>query len=391
MRPVSRRIARAATLALLLGLTFLAMAPNLTSPMPDRDSGVFLYIGSQILRGQVPYLDTWDHKGPLMYFLNAGAVALDPGGERGLWALEFAALLAAGGLLLAAGKSLGRFAAALAAIWFYAGVILTLRPGNFTEEFALPLAALALLVVQRERALLGRAAGFALGACLAGSLLLRPNLVGIPLLAALALLWMGRSTRRGFRSAAVGIGAGMVVLAGPILVYLAAHGALADAWDQYFLFNLVYAGSGSTAGWRVVVEGLTILLPSGLPIAGLLGAALIGKDLVRGRRAAPVFLVAAFDLPLEIGLTALGWARSDALLSDMGSLPGSSRRLACGQARLRRVGPRTGNRVSEEDGGRCRPGPPGARDAGAVGPLQRGPPVAGGPSIRRACGSFAAG
>lgn len=35
------------------------------------DEGVALYTGRVILEGGAPYLDSWDHKGPVLYFLNA--------------------------------------------------------------------------------------------------------------------------------------------------------------------------------------------------------------------------------------------------------------------------------------------------------------------------------
>ena len=39
--------------------------------LPGTDNGVFLYGGQQLLAGKTPYLDFWDHKGPLIYFINA--------------------------------------------------------------------------------------------------------------------------------------------------------------------------------------------------------------------------------------------------------------------------------------------------------------------------------
>jgi hypothetical protein len=35
-----------------------------------RDQGVFAYTGKIILQGGLPYIDSWDHKGPLIYYLN---------------------------------------------------------------------------------------------------------------------------------------------------------------------------------------------------------------------------------------------------------------------------------------------------------------------------------
>ncbi len=33
------------------------------------DSCIFIYVAKGILQGDIPYLDRWDHKGPLLYFL----------------------------------------------------------------------------------------------------------------------------------------------------------------------------------------------------------------------------------------------------------------------------------------------------------------------------------
>jgi hypothetical protein len=42
---------------------------NLT--LPSRDSGVFLYVAWRFLNGDIPYRDVWDHKPPLVYFVDA--------------------------------------------------------------------------------------------------------------------------------------------------------------------------------------------------------------------------------------------------------------------------------------------------------------------------------
>ena len=38
---------------------------------PHCDSGIFIYCGSRALAGDVPYIDFWDHKGPLIFYINA--------------------------------------------------------------------------------------------------------------------------------------------------------------------------------------------------------------------------------------------------------------------------------------------------------------------------------
>ena len=48
---------------------FLVIALDSIVGMPRRDSSVFIYVAQGLLDGEIPYLDRWDHKGPLIYLL----------------------------------------------------------------------------------------------------------------------------------------------------------------------------------------------------------------------------------------------------------------------------------------------------------------------------------
>ena len=111
----------------------MVMAPGLNADLPGRDAGVFLYIGNQIAEGDIPYRDVWDHKGPLIYYINAVGVALTPGFETGVWLLEAIALLASAlGLYWLLKGVFGKLSAALAAAVFFAGLCYSLSRGNYT-------------------------------------------------------------------------------------------------------------------------------------------------------------------------------------------------------------------------------------------------------------------
>ena len=49
------------------------------------DSGVYAYVGSSILHGQLPYRDAWEQKPPLGFYLNALAVWLFGRTPWALW------------------------------------------------------------------------------------------------------------------------------------------------------------------------------------------------------------------------------------------------------------------------------------------------------------------
>jgi hypothetical protein len=48
-----------------------------------RDSGVFLYAGWRITEGDIPYRDIWDHKPPVIFYINALGLSLTKGSRWG--------------------------------------------------------------------------------------------------------------------------------------------------------------------------------------------------------------------------------------------------------------------------------------------------------------------
>ena len=111
-------------LLFLLGCTFITALNASDNPfyvgVKLRDSSVFTYIGKVILQGGMPYRDTFDHKGPLIYLINALGLAIN---ERiGVWLIEFVTvfviLLAAYRLarLLECSERVSRIAVALTAL-----------------------------------------------------------------------------------------------------------------------------------------------------------------------------------------------------------------------------------------------------------------------------------
>jgi hypothetical protein len=75
-------------IASLVLMTLIQNSPAF-NPIPTRDPGVFLYVGWRILNGEVPYKDVWDHKPPVIYYLNALGLALTENSRWGVWIIEF--------------------------------------------------------------------------------------------------------------------------------------------------------------------------------------------------------------------------------------------------------------------------------------------------------------
>ena len=290
---------------LILGVT-VVLSPNMTAPEPDRDSGVFLHIASEVLRGKVPYRDVWDHKGPMIYAVNAVALLLGEGSEMGIWLLEAAAITASACLLyrLMSSQS-GGPAGTLSVAALLAGLVLTVYPGNFTEEFSLPFQLLAwLLVVRWESGRAGGGALFLSGLTMGVVFLFRPNNIGAHL-AVVVFMWTFARTSKTMSRAIKHTGiilAGAAVTLVPVFFYFAANGALDDFVNAVWRYNLVYTGTGVRGRVDAILEGYQLLAPSGVALLG--GASwlvALRRFLQRGVvRTPPATSLALLGLPIEL-------------------------------------------------------------------------------------------
>lgn len=106
--------------------------------VPARDGGFFLYAGSQILDGKIPYQDFWDSKGPGIFYINALGLLIGGGSRWGLWLVEFICIFGMSLILYSAlAKRWGVGAALFGATLAGLGLRLVLGYGNYTEEYAL--------------------------------------------------------------------------------------------------------------------------------------------------------------------------------------------------------------------------------------------------------------
>jgi hypothetical protein len=71
---------------LAFGVVFLSCLSPFSLKGIDRDTSVFLSIARGITKGQVPFRDFFDNKGPLMYLISAPGMAF--GGFTGVWLTE---------------------------------------------------------------------------------------------------------------------------------------------------------------------------------------------------------------------------------------------------------------------------------------------------------------
>lgn len=230
-------------LVVLLGLCVLALVPAMPSvSLPKEDSGIFLYFGQQINAGKLPYVDLFDHKPPMVFYLDALGLAL--GGRWGVWALELTSLFAAG---LAGFIFLRRFynqwVAGYAILALLLNLGLVLERGNLTEEYALPFQFIALALfagLDEQRGFRWRS--YLIGVCAGFAFMLRQNLIGIWLVLALIVI-LRAANRREARTLLELLrwAGGAAVVIGGWVVYFAVKGMLPAFWDVAFVYNFVYS------------------------------------------------------------------------------------------------------------------------------------------------------
>lgn len=288
------------------------------------DANTYFTVGRGILDGLVPYRDLLDQKGPLLFFLHAGAALISSTSFWGVWLLEVAA---GAGFLYCSLRSVQLFCPGrrtcllmlpLAAFVYSSSAF---AQGDSAEELCLPLLAFSLYCFLRAfqagsswRPSLGL---FLLNGIAAGAVFwIKYTLLGLhfAFMASFAfLLWLADgSFKRAVQACAAFLG-GMVLISLPVLLYFLYNHSLADLFNVYFLTNFT-AYSNVSPHWSVpfynmAVSGLSTALANpvwaALCIVGFLYCCVRRGVLCAAGRAALTGLV--FFTGLFIWGGTMGW------------------------------------------------------------------------------------
>ena len=148
-------------------------------PFPHRDSGVFMYLGKQMLAGDVLYKDLAELKGPVIFFLNALALLIKSDSLWGIWFIDTVFIYFASVFSYKLLNNLfGKLPAMLATILWLQYYSLVQRP-NFTENYYLPFQFIILfLFFQMEKSNSKKKYSFGIGLFAALGFMIRPNMIG---------------------------------------------------------------------------------------------------------------------------------------------------------------------------------------------------------------------
>lgn len=216
---------------------------------PEWDSAVFLYIGRRMTEGKIPYLDLFDHKGPLLYLIEYLGCLLTPRSYSGVWFFEVAHLFATIFISCKTVRLLTkqdiRIYISLLLTYFLCGWK-TWQGGNFSEEYALPWISTALYVFVfffqtqtfKKRHIV------ILGVSFSAVFLLRANMVAIwiawiPIV--IILLLRDRRYRDLWLCFLLFL-TGIVIILLPTVLIAIQNGSFSAMWRCYIDFNFSYTG-----------------------------------------------------------------------------------------------------------------------------------------------------
>ena len=305
-------------LILLIALVFVVLFPYspLFQVIPSRDSGVFLYTGWRVAQGEIPYLQIWDHKPPVIYYLDAIGLLLSPSSTWGVWCLEVVSLL----LSVFFGYRLTKrvfgyhTAVFVSTLWLFTCYYL-LAGGNLTEEYALPFQFIILwLFYKAENKSMVSWYGFSLGFFTSILFFTRQTTIAIPLAVGLYVLGnrLYRKEYRLFFMDALVVISGGVLATAIILGYFAINKALPAFWDTAFLYNFAYTDERTV--WdriNALLQGLNQLESIGLAQIAFCGwgaslfILLFNKERINPE-SRPLVWLCILALPLEFWMVSLG-------------------------------------------------------------------------------------
>ena len=210
------------------------------------DSSVFYYVARVMANGGMPYKDTFDHKGPLLYVLNLIGQRISS--WRGIWAVELIFLTAAFYLMYRTARLLsGRLFSVIAVLAAGALLYEFFDGGNYSEEYALLFIAGAQYIFadyflnQKITTLRLVLCGASFGAVL----MLRPNMASLWVVMCLGVLYQCVRDKKAADLAGFLLFflAGTLLVCVPFCIWLGAGGAFGAFIDCYLKFNALYTAS----------------------------------------------------------------------------------------------------------------------------------------------------
>ena len=246
---------------------------------PWDDANVYMTIGNAMLSGRELYVDIFDHKGPVLFFMHEAAAMLSRSSFLGIYIVEivccyFYLLYSLRTMrLFSSNRSFTLLLTCLLGVVTYSSDFFSY--GDSVEEFSLPIFAHCLyhmLRFAKDYKVPHPCQSVAMGIGLALLFWMKFNLMFFyagGLLALAFIAWKHEQFKEFWMVILWALG-GVVVVTALVLAYFIAHGTLDALWDAYFMVNIFHyngvAANGEPDTWWFPLVKLAIWAVLMLPI-----------------------------------------------------------------------------------------------------------------------------
>ena len=247
------------------------------------DSSVFNYVARVILKGGMPYRDTFDHKGPLLYLIDALGQLIHE--SLGLWFIELITLFLIFLLAYKIAKLVGcnNIRSLLVVLVCMVSMALYFEGGNLVEEYAclfimLQLYIFLLFFMDKNISIFQLIiSGFSFGAVC----LLRINMISLWIVMCIGVLIKCIKDKKAQKLGRFIIwflvGACIIIL--PIMMWLIAGDAFQPFIEDYFSFNFLYRSQSSNGGLINIVKAIALFMMTPPVVLSLIILTFVGfKD-----------------------------------------------------------------------------------------------------------------
>lgn len=212
------------------------------------DSSVFRLIGILMKKGYIPYRDTFDHKGPLLYLINYLGVLISE--ANGIWYIELIFLTITLFSMYKIANLVCNKLIAVAVVFISTYPLITFfQAGNLVEEYALPFISISLYIyldyLLNNR--ISKPRLFICGLFLGAVLMLRPNMIGTWIVLSIGVLIKlikNKEYNRIFLFL-LWFCLGVATATLPFLIWLLINDAFKAFILDYIVFNIYYSASGN--------------------------------------------------------------------------------------------------------------------------------------------------
>ena len=237
---------------LFIVVLFFALVGLSSSPLnkgiTKNDSAVFQIMGKGMLDGQVIYKDLFDHKGPIMYIINAIAYLISP--QICLFIVEILFIYIGAVFIFKTSKMfINKEISLIMSLLYLMLIFVTISGGNFTEEYAMTFTSMALYCIikiiymnEYENKILWGV----IGATFALNFFIKPTYIAVWM--AFGIIQFIYSIKekkiKELLKYVFYMIIGILVVTIPIMIYLVLNNDINDFINAFFVMNMKYSKAG---------------------------------------------------------------------------------------------------------------------------------------------------